>query len=296
MAQEREAQVNDTKPKTRRQLIELAREAALSGTWEDAVEINRQLLGRTPRDAEAQNRLGRALLELKDPAGALEAYTAALKIDPANIIARRNLQRLDLLRHRSASKKKDKGNNGENHTIPRTNVFIEEVGKTWVDELVNPLSMEELADVSSGEQLEISVKSKKMYVSRYGGKRLGEVEAKTAERLMELMSKGNRYEAYALGLSGNSLRIILREVYRDSSKTKVVSFPRQVSATRAYLRERDLLRQRDETDFLFADEDEDELEEEGSPAETGEEDDAAEPESDNFLEEAVAVDDEESHI
>jgi hypothetical protein len=296
MAQEREAQVNDTKPKTRRQLIEQARESALSGDWAKAVEVNRQILERTPRDAEAQNRLGRALLELKDHAGALEAYTAALKIDPANIIARRNLQRLDLLRHQSASKKKTKKADETNHAIPRTLVFIEEVGKTWVDELVNPLSMLELADVSSGEQLELSVKGKKLFVSRHGGKKLGEVEAKTAERLIELMSKGNRYEAYALGLSGNSLRVILREVYRDSAKTNVVSFPRQVSATRAYLRERDLLRQRDETDFLFADEDEEELDEEETTAEPGEEDESAEPESDSFLEETVAVDDEEQQI
>jgi hypothetical protein len=296
MEQEREAQVNDSKPKTRRQLIEVARESALSGNWADAVEVNRLLLERTPRDAEAQNRLGRALLELNDPAGALEAYTAALKIDPANIIARRNLQRLDLLRHQAASKKKTKKDGGGNHDIPRTTVFIEEVGKTWVDELVNPLSMLELADVSSGEQLEISVKNKKMYVSRHGGKRLGEVEAKTAERLIELMAKGNRYEVYALGLSGNSLRVILREVYRDNAKTNIVSFPRQVSATRAYLRERDLLRQRDENDFLFADEDEDELDEEETTAEPGEEDESSEPDGDNFIEEAVAVDDEEQHI
>src|SRR5215203_2040588 len=149
MAQEREAQVIDTKPKTRRQLIEAAREAALAGNWAEAVEINRQLLERTPRDAEAQNRVGRALLELNDPAGALEAYTAALKIDPANIIARRNLQRLDLLRHQATSKKKTKKDKEDvgNHNIPRTNVFIEEVGKTWVDELVNPLPSLELAEI-----------------------------------------------------------------------------------------------------------------------------------------------------
>jgi Tetratricopeptide repeat len=296
MEQEREATVTDTKPKTRRQLIEQARAAALAGNWEEAVEVNRHLLERTPRDAEAQNRLGRALLELKDPAGALEAYTAALKIDPANIIARRNLQRLDLLRHQSASKKKSKKDDDSLHFIPRTSVFIEEVGKTWVDELVNPLSMQELADVSSGEQLELSVKGKKLFVSRSGGKKLGEVEAKTAERLIELMSKGNRYEVYALGLSTTSIRIILREVYRDSSKTNIVSFPRQVSQTRAYLRERDLLRQRDETDFLFADEDEDEVDEEEPAAEPGEDEEAAETESDGFLEETVAVDDEEQHI
>jgi tetratricopeptide (TPR) repeat protein len=291
---EREVEVIETKPKTRRQMIEHARELALLGSWQEAVEVNKKLLDRTPRDAEAQNRLGRALLELNDEAGALEAYTAALKIDPANIIARRNLQRLDLLRHQTASKKKK--TDDTSHEIPRTYVFIEEVGKTWVDEVVNPVSMQELADVSSGEQLELTVKGKRLFVSRHGGKRLGEVEAKTAERLIELMGKGNRYEAYALGISSKSLRIILREVYRDNAKTNIVSFPRQVSATRAYLRERDLLRQRDENDFLFADDDDEDLDEEESTAEPGEDDEAAEPEGDAFIEETVAVDDEEQHI
>jgi hypothetical protein len=291
---EREVEVIETKPKTRRQMIEHARELALLGTWQEAVEVNKKLLERTPRDAEAQNRLGRALLELNDQAGALEAYTAALKIDPANIIARRNLQRLDLLRHQTASKKKK--TDDTSHDIPRTSVFIEEVGKTWVDEVVNPVSMQELADVSSGEQLELTVKGKRLFVSRHGGKKLGEVEVKTAERLIELMGKGNRYEVYALGISSKSLRIILREVYRDNAKTKIVSFPRQVSATRAYLRERDLLRQRDENDFLFADDDDEDLDEEESTAEPGEDDEAAEPEGDAFIEETVAVDDEEQHI
>jgi len=275
-------------------MVEHARELALQGSWSEAVELNKHLLERTPRDAEAQNRLGRALLELNDQAGALEAYTAALKIDPANIIARRNLQRLDLLRHQSTSKKKK--SDEASHNIPRTLVFIKEVGKTWVDEIVNPVSMEELADVSSGEQLELSVKNKRLFVSRAGGKRLGEVEAKTAERLIELIGKGNRYEVYALGLSSRSLRIILREVYRDTAKTNIVSFPRQISQTRAYLRERDLLRQRDETDFLFADEDDEELEEEEASVEPGEEDDAADQDTESFIDDTVAVDDEESRI
>jgi len=276
-------------------MVDFARELAMQGSWSEAVDLNKQLIERTPRDAEAQNRLGRALLELNDPAGALEAYTAALKIDPANIIARRNLQRLDLLRHQSTSKKKKKDEE-TSHSIPRTSVFIEEVGKTWVDEVVNPVSMEELADVYSGEQLELSVKNKRLFVSRAGGKRLGEVEAKTAERLIELMGKGNRYEVYALGLSSRSLRIILREVYRDTAKTNIVSFPRQVSATRAYLRERDLLKNRDENDFLFADDDDEDLEEEETTAEPGEDEESAEQESDTFIEDTVAVDDEESHI
>jgi tetratricopeptide (TPR) repeat protein len=287
--------VSETKQKPRRQLVEDAQVAALSGSWHDAVTINQQIIERSPRDAEAQNRLGHAYLELSQYSSALEAYTAALKIDPANMIARRNLQRLELL-HNKGAVVDSVQDAAAGLGIPKTSVFIEEVGKTWVDELVNPILREDLADISSGEQLQLLIEESRLIVTRSNGERLGEVEAKTAERVLDLMSRGNRYEVYALGVTPRSLRVILREVFRDPSVGRTVSFPRQISATRAYLRERDLLRLRDESDFLMMDDDEEELEEEEAGAEPSDDEENGEPESDSFIEETVTVDDEESQL
>lgn len=287
--------MTDTKPKTRRQIVELARRAALDGNWETAIQLDQEIIDRWPRDADAYNRLGRALLEYRRVGAAYDAYSSALKIDPANMIARRNLQRLELVRHRKGGEESTLDQPRES-VIPRTSVFIEEVGKTWVDELVNPAPMDELADVYSGEQLELSIEEGRLVVRRAGGQRVGEVEAKTAERIIDLVSGGNRYEVFALGLSVASLRVILREVYRDPAQAGRLSFPRQISATRAYLRERDLLRQRDEADFLLIDEDDEEIEEDETTAEPGEEEDVAEPEPDTFIEDTVVVEEEEPTI
>ncbi|MGH2535673.1 MAG: tetratricopeptide repeat protein [Thermomicrobiales bacterium] len=286
--------MSDTKQKTRRQLAEDARNTALSGNWSEAITLNQSIIERFPRDAEAQNRLGHAYLELHQFSSALEAYTAALKIDPANMIARRNLQRLELLHQKGAIVDVQEGA-GNGIAIPRTSVFIEEVGKTWVDELVNPIPREDLADVSSGEQLQIVVDGSRLVVTRATGERLGEIEAKTAERVIDLMEKGNRYEVYALGVSPRSLRVILREVFRDPSVGRTVSFPRQISATRAYLRERDMLRQRDESDFLLLDEDDEELEEEETGVEATDEENG-ESETESFIEETVSVDEDGSRV
>jgi hypothetical protein len=287
--------VTDTRPQPRRQLVDLARRAALDGNWETAIQLNQEIIERSPRDAEAYNRLGRALLEFRRLTAAHEAYSNALKIDPANMIARRNLQRMELIYHRRGADDAAPDQPRES-VIPRTSVFIEEVGKTWVDELVNPAPMDELADVYSGEQLHLAVEDGRLIVLRANGQRVGEVEAKTADRVIELMAGGNRYEVYALGLSVASLRVILREVYRDPQFAGRISFPRQISATRAYLRERDLLRQRDESDFLLLDEEDDEIEEDETGAEPGEEEDAAEPENDTFIEDTVVVEEEESTL
>lgn len=262
------------KPMTKRQLSEEARKAAFEGNWEDAVTLNLQIIEHNEKNPDAFNRLGRAYISLGSLEEAKEAYTKALRVDPANLIARRNLQRLEILRGNGGKPAAEVSRPGP---MSRTSVFLEEVGRTWVDELVNPGELQLLADVTSGEQLQLVDEDGRLVVRRANGDRLGEVEPKTGRRVLDLMGSGNRYEIYALGLTGSTLRIILREVYRDPSIATTVSFPRQITS-RAYLRDRDLLRQRDESEFFLFEEDEDE--EAGTVAIEPDEDDEADAESD----------------
>jgi tetratricopeptide (TPR) repeat protein len=279
-----------SKQLTRRQLVEDARQSALDSNWEEAVTRNEQILERFQKDAEAYNRLGRAKLSLGKLEDAKEAYSKALRADPANLIARRNLQRLESLRGQTLRGKPEFSAPGP---LPRTSVFLEEVGKTWVDELVNPSEMQVLADVYSGDQLKLSDDGGRLIVSRMNGDRLGEVEPKTGRRVLDLMAGGNRYEVFALGLSGQTLRMILREVFRDPSQANVVSFPRQITS-RAYLRDRDLLRQRDEADFFLFDDEEEEEDTENATAETDDEETGdTDSDSESFAEDAVQVTDED---
>jgi tetratricopeptide (TPR) repeat protein len=279
-----------SKQVTRRQLVEDARQAALDSNWEQAVTLNNQLLERFQKDAEAYNRLGRAKLAMGKLEEAKDAYAKALRADPANLIARRNLQRLESLRGQTVRGSMEISAPGP---LPRTTVFLEEVGRTWVDELVNPGEMQVLADVYPGDQLKLSDDGGRLVVSRMDGDRLGEVEPKTGRRVLDLMAGGNRYEVYALGLSGQTLRMILREVFRDPSQATVVSFPRQITS-RAYLRDRDLLRQRDEADFFLFDDDEEEEDTETAAVEADEEETGdTDTDSETFAEDSVQVIDED---
>ena len=277
------------KQSTRRQLGEEARRAAFEGNWEEAVTLNLQILDRFQKDAEAFNRLGRAYISLGNLDEAKDAYSKALRADPANLIARRNLQRLEILRGQGGKTSTDVTRPGP---MPRTTAFLEEVGKTWVDELVNPSELRTLADISSGEELQLSVVDDRLVVRRANGDRVGEIEPKTARRVLDLMVSGNRYEMFALGLTGQTLRIIIREIFRDPSVATTVSFPRQITS-RAYLRDRDLLRQRDEADFFLFDEDNDEEDAEPAAVERDEEDSSDTERDRESFEEAVQVADEE---
>jgi hypothetical protein len=257
---------------TKRQMIEEARLVALSGDWEQALDVNSSFLERFPRDSQALNRKGRALLELGRLQEAWDAYSEALNADPANMIARRNLQRLEML---AASDAAVVGA-GEQVSSPRGGVFIEETGKTWVDELTRAADDAVLATVSPGEQLSFEVRGSDVIVSTRDGRQLGELEQRIAQRLVDLFDDAAASEIYTLGMSGHSLRFILRETYRDPSLAGRMGLPRQNRLTIELMRERELLSQREEADFSFGEEDEEELldheDEEDEPEEDDEPD------------------------
>ena len=85
----------ETRGRAKRQLAEMARELAAEGNWSEAIEVNQQLIERSPKDVDAFNRLGKAYFELHRYRSAYEAYQMAASIDPANVIAQRNLSRID---------------------------------------------------------------------------------------------------------------------------------------------------------------------------------------------------------
>ena len=86
--------VNLTRQK--RQLAEQAIAQAAASQWADAAETNRKLI-ELGQDAEAENRLAKALWELGELANAREHYQTALALDPTNRIAERNIDRLKVL-------------------------------------------------------------------------------------------------------------------------------------------------------------------------------------------------------
>lgn len=278
---------------TKRQLIEEARDVSLTGDWEAALEINNRFLERFPSNAEALNRKGRALLELGRFQESWDAYSEALSADPANMIARRNLQRLEMLANTEAPKAPD--SSGPTPS-PRAGVFVEEIGKTWVDELTRAADDPVLATVSPGEQLSFEIRGARVVVSSRAGVEVGELEQRIAQRLIDLVNAGNRYELYALGMSGHSLRFIMREVYQDPSMLGQMGLPRQNRATIELMRERELLSQREETDFSFGDEEEDEelVDEEELDEEEDEEETEIDEEAAAYVDSSIADDDTEN--
>lgn len=279
------------KPKTKKQLNQEALTASLEHRWEDAIAVNDEILERFPRDAEALNRKGRAYMEQGLLGAARESYSDALKADPANMIARRNLQRLETIYQADGA---DETAPARNQNIPRANVFIEEIGKTWIDDLAHPAENDVLAQVSPGDALKLVVEGERVFVHTLEGKVLGQVDQSIGSRMARFMGIGHEFEIFALGQTMNSLRFIIREIVRAEESEGVMTFPRQDVMNMNLMREREQLSQRDESDFDFGDEDEIEDDEELDEDDDVDADDLEdhEDEDDDFLGDAIDPDEE----
>ncbi len=218
-----QAPVNATRLK--RQLAEQAIAAASQGNWAEAAETNRKLLELGP-DAEAENRLAKALWEQGELAAAREHYETALALDPTNRIAERNIQRLRLLLV-DAGEKTVPANPGSKAPV---GIFVEETGKTGFAALTDLASPARLAQVNPGDAVEL-VPEKGRLVAISNGIRIGIVEPRVAARLLKLIADGNKYSAGVTSLGAQDVRLIIREVYQDPRNYGKVSFPTAAKST-----------------------------------------------------------------
>jgi tetratricopeptide (TPR) repeat protein len=221
-------QQEEEKARLRQRLSKAAIDLALQGKWEEAESINRDIIEQFPADAEACNRLGRALTELEDFDGAKEAYFRALELVPENAIARKNLARLTSLTGSMATLGGDSQKASPSRTQTRRvalGLFITEMGKAGVGDLYNVASGEVLVKMGVGDQVYLEVRGRSLIVEGEGGEYLGEVEPRQGLRLIKLMQGGNRYDAAILHIEEDKVQVVIKEVYQHPSQVGHPSFP-----------------------------------------------------------------------
>ncbi|MFQ5873521.1 MAG: tetratricopeptide repeat protein [Dehalococcoidia bacterium] len=204
---------------------------ATQGRWQEAVDINTEIIQACPEDVNAYNRLGKALMELGRYAEAREAFGRALEIAPSNAIAKKNLQRVSLLMEAGPARQGAQPKITPHH-------FIEETGKTGVTKLVKPGPRETRARLGAGDPILLRQDGKNLIVESTTEEYIGQVEPRLAFRLLELMEGGNRYEGAITSVWEDGVSVMLREVYQDPSQADKVSFPsRSADDFRSYVKE-----------------------------------------------------------
>jgi tetratricopeptide (TPR) repeat protein len=247
------APVNQVRLK--RQLADQAIGQAAASQWADAAETNRKLL-ELGQDAEAENRLAKALWEMGELGAAREHYQTALALDPTNRIAERNIDRLKVLLV-AAGEKTVPAMEGSKAPV---SIFVEETGKTGFAFLTDLAHPRELAQVNPGDYVELTPEGKRL-IATSNKVRIGVVEPRVAARLLKLMAEGNKYAAGVTALGDKDVRIIIRETYQDPRNYGKVSFPTAAKLTdlRPYTKGT-LIREEALEEDLEDDEDDEEIE------------------------------------
>src|SRR5215217_5156638 len=141
---------------------------AMKNRWDEAAQVNREILDIFPNEVDAYNRLGKALTELGRYAEARDAYAQAVKLDPLNGIAAKNLQRLGKLATEGSATPQP------SPVDPR--LFIEESGKTTVTQLTDMRRSEIMAKLSAGDQLQIERRGNQVIIADLTGQEIGRIE------------------------------------------------------------------------------------------------------------------------
>lgn len=196
--------------------------AAASLKWQEAVKINQKIVKIADPSVETLNRLAKSYMGLGEGKKAQKYYKKALELDPYNIIAKKNLEKITKVNGDG------KIHNGNGHS-PKTQVnlstlFLYEPGKTKIIGLLNLAPPQILAAVSCGDEVCLNPKKHSVTVASGDGTYLGALPDDLAHKLIAYIEGGNKYEAYVKCATTKMLSIFIKEVYKSERFTNQPSF------------------------------------------------------------------------
>ena len=161
--------------------------------------------------------MGKAASEIGRYTEARAAFSRTLELDSGNLIAKKNLARLQ-----SLVEDAPKAPGGE-RVPPR--FFIEQTGRTGIESLSELPSNGALANVSPGERVTLRAAGSRLEAVAQSGGRLGRLGPRVSARLLGLMNGGNRYQGAVSSVGDDHISIFVKETYQHPSQKGRLSFP-----------------------------------------------------------------------
>ncbi len=195
-------------------LDQKAIDAARSGNWQEAVQANLDVLKKFPENVEALNRLAKAYAELGKISKAISTTKRALKINPFDRIANKNLEKWKRVKIDSTTP----------YTQASADSFIEEPGKTKIVSLVYLAEPKVIASLDAGDEVYLAQKGGYLQVITKDGKYIGRLTDDIGSRLKKLIKLGNEYQLSVKSIKPNGVKVFIRETKRSKQAEKIPSF------------------------------------------------------------------------
>jgi len=183
--------------------------AAKHLNWDEAIQINQEILEINPKEVNALNRLGVAQMQTKQLKKAHKTFLAVLSIQKMNVIAQKNIQKI---KQKQVAK-----------ISTFTNNFIEEPGKSKTIQLCRLTNKKHLQNMNPGQQCDLVLKNR--YVSiKIDDQYVGSLPEDISFRLSKLINDGNTYSCTIKACSEKQCMVHISEKKISKKNTNIPSF------------------------------------------------------------------------
>ena len=201
-------------------LIKSAIREASNNNWEKAKKLNLVILNISKNNIETLNRLGISYMKLSNKVNATKCFKNVLKISPNNVIAQKNLNKLQL-------------------NLPEITINLSKIDSA---NLINETgkSIHLKCDIKNSKKIlnqgidtgsKLTIRNEKDSIGIYkGNSKIHIIDNSIAKRISNLINLGNEYTFTVLGVSENSININIKETSKSKKTMQIISFPEYLNS------------------------------------------------------------------
>ena len=201
-------------------LIKSAIREASNNNWKKAKKLNLVILNISKNNIETLNRLGISYMKLSDKVNATKCFKNVLKISPNNVIAQKNLNKLQL-------------------NLPEITINLSKIDSA---NLINETgkSIHLKCDIKNSKKIlnqgidtgsKLTIRNEKDSIGIYkGNSKIHIIDNSIAKRISNLINLGNEYICTVLGVSENSININIKETSKSKKTMQIISFPEYLNS------------------------------------------------------------------
>lgn len=188
-------------------LDEQAIQAALSGKWSEAVDLNQKIIAIDTSNIDAMNRLAYAYAKCGDYKEACELYQKVLKVDSYNPLATKNLAKFK--QYHNTPKK---NNRDTEISIITPSLFLSDAEKTKTVNLIHLASHEILQDLAVGIEVYALPKRFELHIKTNGNKYLGTLPDDIGHPLLKLFKNNDNPDCrfFVKDVASNQVTIFIK--------------------------------------------------------------------------------------
>jgi len=198
-------------------------EAAINSFWQEAISLNKKIIKLDKKNLAAILRLAFAYFQTKDFKKAYFFYQKALRIQPNNLVAKKNLEKIKILINKKSKTTID------NQVNLNPDTFLEAIGKTKTVKLVNLGQKNIIANLSIGQEVNLKVKRRKVDVRSKNGDYIGSLPDDLSRRLRLFLKAGSQYQTFIKEASINQVVVFIKELTKGPKVANYISFPEDLS-------------------------------------------------------------------